>query len=282
MSQPQIPSQSASIRTVPVADIEPFRDRERDPEKFRCLTESIRQHGLLEPVVVAPNDPSARKKWRLVAGHGRLRALKKLGIQKVDAMVREDFELRDYIVENWRRDLSAYDGAVLMEYELSKGQSPEAVAAMFCVTLPVVKANAQTIRALHPELHRMARSRKINMQDAKRIIKKLPEQKAQEALVASIRSAEKATPSESVVKRAIDDVVGAIKVRGSVDGFDSIEKLEKVKREVAEQMEGTKEALSVIRSHWLKSVGEIRVLCKDPTYRKLFGQYGIDFKPLLD
>lgn len=272
-----------NVKEIPVAHIAPFRDRERDPEKFRMLVESIDKYGLIEPIVVAPNDDvgTSSKKYKLVAGHGRLRAVKKLGWQKVTAIMREKFELRDYIVENWRMDLSSYDVAVLMEHQLQMGKTVEEVSKTFCVTVPVVKQYAEIVKSLHPELAKLAKRHTLTMHDAHRIVRKLPEQKIQEVLIQSIKKGETATPSLNAVKRAVEDVLGAIKVRGSVSSIDTVEKLEKVKEEAKSETESTNEALSVIRSHWLRSVGELRILMKVPIYRRLFDKHGIEFKHIL-
>jgi ParB family chromosome partitioning protein len=269
-----------STKDICVAHIAPFRDRDRDPERFRMLVESIDKYGLIEPIIVAPND-DAKKPYRLVAGHGRLRAVKKLGWQKVPAVIREKFELRDYVVENWRRDLTSYETAILMEHQIQMGRSVEDVAKTFCVTEPVVRQYATIVKNLHPELAKLAKKQALTMKDAHRIVRKLPEQKVQEVLIETIKRAEKVEPTPYVVKRAVEDVLGAVRVRGSTASIDTVEKLEKVREEVFTQTQDTRETMSVIRSHWLRSVGELRILLKDVTYRKLFDKHGIDYKHIV-
>jgi ParB family chromosome partitioning protein len=268
-------------KDICVGHIAPFRDRERDPEKFAMLVESIDKYGLIEPVIVAPNDDK-RKPYCLVAGHGRLRAVKKLGWQKVPAVVREKFELRDYVVENWRRDMSSYERAVLMEHNLQIGRTVEDVAKTFCVTEPVVRQYAEIVKNLHPELARLAKKQSITMKDAHRIVRKLPEQKVQEVLIQTIRNADSVEPTAYQVKKAIEDVIGAVRVRGSTSSIDTVEKLAKVREEVLTETQDTRETMSVIQSHWLRSVGELRILLKDVTYRKLFDKYGVEYKHVLD
>lgn len=267
-------------KDVCVAHIAPFRDRERDPERFRMLVESIGKYGLIEPIIVAPND-DGKKPYRLVAGHGRLRAAKKLGWQKISAVVREKFELRDYVVENWRRDLSSFEMAVLMEHQIQMGRAVDEVAKTFCITEDVVKQYASIVKGLHPELAQLAKKQTLTMKDAHRIVRKLPEQKVQEVLIETIRRVEAVDPTPHVVKKAIEDVLGAIRVRGSTTSIDTVEKLEKVREEVTLQMQDTRETMAVIRSHWLRSVGELRILLKDPTYKKLFDKHGIEYKHIL-
>jgi ParB family chromosome partitioning protein len=269
------------VSEIPVAHIAPFRDRDRDPDKFSMLCRSMGKYGLIEPIILALNKQQG-KKYTLVAGHGRLRAAKRLKWQKIRAVVKDEFEIADFLVENSRKEMTAYEQAVLVELDLRMGRSREELAEKFSVTLPIIDQYITVVRTLHPELQGYVRKKKISLKTAHTLAKKLPEQKAQETLVKHIKEAEKVDPSDRAVKRAVGDVMGAIRHRGSTDTVDSIEKLEKVRKEIKTKTEDTKEALSIIRSHWLKSVGEVKVLLKDATYRKLFDKHSISYKGLLN
>lgn len=267
------------VHDVVIAHIEPFRDRDRDPEKFMMLARSMEKYGLIEPIIVAPGDGG--KRYRLIAGHGRLRAAKKLRWQKIRAVVRDKFELKDFLVENWRRDLSPYEQAVLVELALQMGKPADQVAEEFAISRSLVSQYVTIIRNLSPDLQKYVREKKMTVKDAHAIARKLPEQKAQEILVKTIQEGEKIEPPERAVKRAVGDILGAVKYRGTMDSITSVEKLHKIREEVAEQAKDTKDAMTLVRSHWMRSVGELRLLCKDRQYRKLFEKHGIDYAPIL-
>ncbi len=75
-----------------------------DEEKLKELSESIKTHGLLQPVVVIENSEGG---YTLVAGERRLRAHKLAGIDKIKAIVidAEEFKLRELaLIENIQRD----------------------------------------------------------------------------------------------------------------------------------------------------------------------------------
>lgn len=77
----------------------------RDVGNVDDLAASIRAHGLLEPLVVAPMNGS---EYRLIAGHRRLAAAKQAGIRAVPALLREDLDtppaqLEAMLVENTQR-----------------------------------------------------------------------------------------------------------------------------------------------------------------------------------
>lgn len=67
------------------------------------LAESIRKYGIIQPLVVVKNDDG----YELIAGERRLRAAKKIGLEKVPVVVREAGEqekLEVALVENIQRE----------------------------------------------------------------------------------------------------------------------------------------------------------------------------------
>ena len=57
-----------------------------DNEEMEQLAESIRENGLQSPIVVRPKDDG---RYEVVSGHRRLHACKKIGLEKVEAIVKE-------------------------------------------------------------------------------------------------------------------------------------------------------------------------------------------------
>jgi ParB family transcriptional regulator, chromosome partitioning protein len=75
-----------------------------DEEKLYDLSESIKEHGLLQPIVVIENDDNT---YTLVAGERRLRAHKLAKIDKIKAIIidADEFKLRELaLIENIQRD----------------------------------------------------------------------------------------------------------------------------------------------------------------------------------
>lgn len=101
-------------RSVAVEEIRPnpFQPRsEVTVEELGELVESIRENGLLQPLVVRPSADG----WELVAGERRWRALRELGWDRAPAVVREledEQMLVLALVENLQREnLSALEEA---------------------------------------------------------------------------------------------------------------------------------------------------------------------------
>ncbi len=117
---PEDTSAADGYRTVPVASItpNPYQPRrEFEPEQLQELAASIRESGLLQPLVVRPagRTAPAGSEWELVAGERRLRAVRYLGWTEVPVVVREMDDrtlLVLAIVENVQRaDLSPLEEA---------------------------------------------------------------------------------------------------------------------------------------------------------------------------
>jgi ParB family chromosome partitioning protein len=85
-------------------DANPYQPRERfDDEHLGELAESIRKHGVLQPVVVR----RAGGRYQLVVGERRLRASKMAGRTTIPAIVREigdDDSLKFALLENLQRE----------------------------------------------------------------------------------------------------------------------------------------------------------------------------------
>jgi ParB family chromosome partitioning protein len=75
-----------------------------DPEKMMTLVESVRHHGILEPILLRSLDNDT---YELVAGERRYRAAKEVGLDAIPAVVRQmtpEEALQIALVENLQRE----------------------------------------------------------------------------------------------------------------------------------------------------------------------------------
>lgn len=82
---------SGEIGTLPLQKIRPnpFQPRkEFQPEELDDLADSIRENGLLQPLIVR-RSPGDRDRWELVAGERRFRAVSQLGWTDAPVIIRE-------------------------------------------------------------------------------------------------------------------------------------------------------------------------------------------------
>ena len=76
------------VRNIPLSELHPFRDhpfRVVDDEKMEETVESIREYGVLVPIIVRPKDEGG---YEIVSGHRRCHASKIAGLETVPTIVR--------------------------------------------------------------------------------------------------------------------------------------------------------------------------------------------------
>jgi ParB family chromosome partitioning protein len=153
---PEKATDGVQARMVQVASIapNPFQPRrEFSEEELADLVSSIRENGLLQPIVVR-SAPGGGGKWQLVAGERRWRAVTRLGWKEVPAVVK-DVDDRTLLilamVENLQRSqLSPLEEAegykrLADEFSLTQQQIAEVMGrdrstianAMRLLTLPI-------------------------------------------------------------------------------------------------------------------------------------------------
>jgi len=103
------PAPSAeNVIQVPVSNISPNPQQPRkqfDDEQLEDLASSIREHGIIQPLILIQGSSSNR--YALIAGERRLRAAKLAGLTEVPAIVRtvtEQEQLEFAIIENVQRE----------------------------------------------------------------------------------------------------------------------------------------------------------------------------------
>ena len=94
-------------KTLRIAEIEPNRDQPRknfSDEAISALADSIREHGMLQPILVRPISTGG---YQIVAGERRWRAARMLALDEVPVTIRElsDAEtMQIAIIENLQRE----------------------------------------------------------------------------------------------------------------------------------------------------------------------------------
>jgi ParB/RepB/Spo0J family partition protein len=110
---------SSMVRHLPVGRIEPNPDQPRllfDQGSLDELTASIREHGVLQPVLVRPRGVNH---YQLIAGERRWRATQAAGLETIPALVADmddETAVEVAIIENLQReDLSPLDEAIIYD-----------------------------------------------------------------------------------------------------------------------------------------------------------------------
>jgi ParB family transcriptional regulator, chromosome partitioning protein len=113
------PTRTVGVRVVPIDHIEPNPEQPRmvfDQQALDELSASIREHGVLQPILVRPLGPST---YQIVAGERRWRASRQAGVESIPALIEEiddDTALEIAIIENLQReDLTPLDEAAMYD-----------------------------------------------------------------------------------------------------------------------------------------------------------------------
>jgi len=117
MGDAAAPASAGGPRTLPIEALEPGPFQARmspDPAGLEELAASIREHGILQPILVRPK-PKAAGRYEILAGERRWRAAQKARLHEVPVVIRDLDDraaLAAGLVENLQReDLNALEEA---------------------------------------------------------------------------------------------------------------------------------------------------------------------------
>lgn len=148
--------ESKDIKTLRMSEIEPNKSQPRtvfDEENIKGLAESIKEHGLIQPIVVRPLPNGIT--YQIIAGERRWRACKLLKMEEVPVIIRETDELEAAqlaIVENVQRaDLNPVEEAMAYRALMDKyGMTQDRLAEVMGKSRPYI-ANLTRLLSLPEE-----------------------------------------------------------------------------------------------------------------------------------
>ncbi len=136
---------------LPLADILPIRQL-KDPaaniRRYRTIRASIKEVGLVEPLIVHPLKGSPGK-YQLLDGHLRLFALKELGESEADCLVASDDESFTYNVRVSRLNPIAEHKMIMKAVQ--NGVPPERIAAALNLEVADVTASMTLLDGINAE-----------------------------------------------------------------------------------------------------------------------------------
>lgn len=190
-----------SAAKLRLSQIEPNKSQPRkdfDEEALASLADSIREHGIIQPLLVRPLESGA---YQLVAGERRWRAARMAGISEAPVIIKEltDQETMEIgLIENLQReDLNPIEEALgyqtLMEtYEFTQDDISKRVGR----SRPAV-ANALRLLHLPEEVIAMVRGKELSSGHARAILS-LPDE---ETMIETAKKAAKGKVSVRDIER---------------------------------------------------------------------------------
>lgn len=150
----------------------PYQSRRAlDPEAMKDLVESVKVYGILQPVILRKID---EENYQIIAGERRLSAARKLGLEKVPAIVREytDAQMNEVsLIENVQReDLSVLEEAGAYDRLIREfGYTQENLAAKIGRSRSHI-SNLLRLLKLAPKVREMVAAGKISMGQARPLL----------------------------------------------------------------------------------------------------------------
>ena len=163
----------AQIRQVPIGRILPNPAQPRlsyEEESLTELADSIREHGVLQPILVRP----AGSEFQLIAGERRWRAARMAGLETVPAVVLdfdEETALEVSIIENLQReDVSPLEEAAMYRKMLDLGYSVRQLATKIGKDKGYVENRIRLVDA-PPEVRDLVATRRDTISHAYELMK---------------------------------------------------------------------------------------------------------------
>jgi ParB family transcriptional regulator, chromosome partitioning protein len=157
---------SGQIKEIEISKIKPNKLQPRvifEKEKLEELSESIKEHGVIQPIRLKPEGDG----YRIIFGERRFRAVKMLGKKTIPAIISDADEEKSHIIsliENIQREnLNAIEEAeaynrLINEFKLTQ----EEVALRVGKSRPAV-ANLLRLLKLAPEIQNFLIEKKLSM-----------------------------------------------------------------------------------------------------------------------
>jgi ParB family chromosome partitioning protein len=207
------------LTSISASPMQPRKEFEH--EALQELVDSIREHGIIQPLIVRQVDGG----HELIAGERRLRAAQELGLKKVPAIVRSanDLEVLELsLIENLQRaDLNPIEEAqayARLAGEFSMRQ--EDIAQKVGRSRAAV-ANSMRLLDLHPQVQTWVTQELISVGHAKVL---LALKSAEEQLLVAetvLRRSATVRATERLVARQLGSVRASRRRRGSEEGEKS-------------------------------------------------------------
>jgi ParB family transcriptional regulator, chromosome partitioning protein len=179
----------AALQEIPTASIVPNRYQPRehfDEETLTSLTASVRELGVLQPILVRRADGGT---YELIAGERRWRAAKRAGLPMIPALVRDVGDvhaLEQALVENLhRQDLNALEEAAAYQQLIEDFRLTQEEVAQRVGKSRSAVANALRLFQLPPSVQRMLADSRLSAGHARALLT-TPDRARQEQLAEQI------------------------------------------------------------------------------------------------
>ena len=161
MSTPKKEAFELRLPLIKLADILPVRqvkETDRNLNRYKTIASSIKEIGLLEPLVVYPQSKTKRK-YVLLDGHTRVDILKGLEIKEALCIISTEDEA--YTYNRYVNHLSPIQENGMILRAIKDGVPAERIAAALHVDIKKIKASMNLLSGIHPEVVEMLHAKQV-------------------------------------------------------------------------------------------------------------------------
>jgi hypothetical protein len=147
--------------TLPLTALRPIRQVKSGDSafgKYRAILASIRQVGVIEPLIVYP-EKGVPASYFLLDGHMRLKALQELKRTEAVCLISKDNDVLTYNTKVNR--LSVIQEHAMIRRALDLGVTTEQIAQALDIDLGQVRGKATLLDGIHPEVVELLKDRPI-------------------------------------------------------------------------------------------------------------------------
>lgn len=170
---------TSSVQEIDMRYIDPNKDQPRkrfEPNSLKELCESIKQHGVIQPIIVTPHGDN---RYMIIAGERRFRASLLAGKKTIPAIIREytKQEVQEVsLIENLQReDLNPIEAAKAIKQLMDQySYTQETIADRIGKSRPLV-ANTLRLLSLCPEVIELIQKGQLSAGHGKILVVLTPE-----------------------------------------------------------------------------------------------------------
>ncbi len=204
---------ASGVQKIPLDKIIPNRYQPRktfNEESLQGLAESLKQHGLTQPIVVV-YDPGMDK-YELVVGERRFRASQLAGFTEIDCIIHSKLDDKQMcalaLIENIQReDLNPIETALGYKSLMQKFMISQTELGEYCGKSKAAVSNSLRLLNLEPEIQEAIKNGDISEGHGRALLMVSDEKKREILFKKIISSKMSVRQAEEAAKNAMDETV---------------------------------------------------------------------------
>lgn len=204
---------ASGVQKIPLDKIIPNRYQPRktfNEESLQGLAESLKQHGLTQPIVVV-YDPGMDK-YELVVGERRFRASQLAGFTEIDCIIHSKLDDKQMcalaLIENIQReDLNPIETALGYKSLMQKFMISQTELGEYCGKSKAAVSNSLRLLNLEPEIQEAIKNGDISEGHGRALLMVSDEKKREVLFKKIISSKMSVRQAEEAAKNAMDETV---------------------------------------------------------------------------